>query len=239
MADDNRKQVWRPERVAVIGLGRFGASTAYTLNDLGYEVLAIDLDERKIADAASNVALAAQGDGTDEDLLRSLQVDQTDVVIVAQASNLEASVLTTLILKQRLEIPWVVAKATSGVHGELLERLGADRVIFPELDAGVRLAHSLAVRHISDYISLSETTGVAKLTAPAHFIGRSLSELDLEQHYNLNLLLIKRGQRLITVPNYKEVIQVDDELLLVGPDRDMANFTEHGAIEGVEAPARA
>src|SRR5690606_27902524 len=149
-------------------------------------------------------------------------------VIVAQASNLESSVLTTLILKQRLQVPWVVAKAKSAMHGELLQRLGADRVIFPERDAGSRLAHSLAVRHITDYISLSQTTGVAKLTPAAPFVGHSLEELYLEQHYNLNLLLPKRGQRLTTVPGYKDVIEACDEFLLVRPPRDMAAFTEHG-----------
>jgi trk system potassium uptake protein len=226
----NGRRAWRPERVAIIGLGRFGRSTAFTLNDLGYEVTAIDMDEKSVNIAAPRVALAAQGDGTDEELLRSLQIEESDVGIVAQGSNLEASVMATLLLK-RLEVPWVVAKAKSELHGELLRRIGADRVIFPEQDAGIRLAHSLAVRHISDYISLSQNAGVAKLTAPAHFIGRSLLELDLEQHYNLNLLLIKRRQKIITVPNYREVIEEGDELLLVGPDEDMANFTERGIAD--------
>jgi trk system potassium uptake protein TrkA len=226
----NGREVWRPQRVAIIGLGRFGRSAAYTLNDLGYEVTAIDVDEKSINEVAPFVALAAVGDGTDEELLRSLQVDQSDVGIVAQGSNLEASVMTTLLLK-RLDIPWVVSKAKSELHGELLERIGADRIIFPERDAGSRLAHSLAVRHISDYISLSQNAGVAKLTAPAHFVGKSLSELDLEKHYNLNLLLIKRGQRIITVPNYREIIEYNDELLLVGPDEDMAKFTERGVAD--------
>ncbi|MFW6074947.1 MAG: potassium channel family protein [Chloroflexota bacterium] len=236
MIAGNGRRKWRPERVAVIGLGRFGRSTAYTLHELGYEVTALDLDERNVTDAAQYIALAAQGDGTDEELLRSLQIDQSDAAIVAQASNLEASVLTTLLLK-RLNVPWVVAKAKSEVHGDILTRIGANRIIFPEQDAGIRLAHSLAVRHMSDYISLSQNAGVAKLTAPAHFVGKSLLELDLEQHFNLNVLLIKRGQKIITVPNYKEVIEAGDELLLVGPDRDMAAFTER---EGTfEVPATA
>ncbi len=226
------RRAWRPERVAIIGLGRFGRSTAFTLNDLGYEVTAIDTDEKSVNLVAPRVALAAQGDGTDEELLRSLQIDQSDVGIVAQGSNLEASVMTTLLLK-RLEVPWVVSKAKSELHGELLRRIGADRIIFPEQDAGVRLAHSLAVRHISDYISLSQNAGIAKLTAPAHFIGRTLLDLDLEQHYNLNLLLIKRRQKIITVPNYREVIEEGDELLLVGPDEDMAHFTER---DGADTP---
>ncbi len=216
---------WRPERVTVIGLGRFGTATAYELASLGYEVTAIDIDERKVAEASERVALAAQGDGTDEDLLRSLHVDRSDVVIVAQGSNLEASVLATLLVK-RLGVPWVVAKANTDLHGELLGRIGADRVIYPERDAASRLAHSLAVRHISDYITLSPTSGIAKLHAPPHFVGRTLEELDIEKHYQLNLLLIKRGQKIIAVPSYRERIEEGDELVLVGPDREIAAFTE-------------
>ncbi len=228
VAGDRDRGIWNPERVVVIGLGRFGTSTAYNLHNLGYEVTAVDIDEKKVSDAANSVALAAQGDGTDEELLRQLQIDQSDVGVVAQGTNLEASVLTTLLLK-RLGIPWVVAKAKTELHGELLSRIGADRVIFPERDAGSRVAHSLAVRHISDYITLSQNAGVAKLSAPAHFVGKTLSDLDLEHHYNLNLLIIKRGQRIITVPNYSERIEAGDELVIVGPDHDMAVFTERGA----------
>lgn len=218
-------KAWRPERVAVIGLGRFGTAAANELSGLGYEVTAIDLNERKVADAAEKVALAAQGDGTDEELLRSLHIDRSDVAIVAQGENLEASVLATLLLK-RIGVPWVVGKAKTDLHGELLARIGADRVIYPERDAGNRLAHSLAVRHISDYITLSPTSGIAKLHAPAHFVGKSLEELDIDNHYQLNLLLIKRGQKIIAVPNYRERIEAGDELVLVGPDREMAVFTE-------------
>ncbi len=126
------------ERVVVIGLGRFGTSTARTLHELGFEVTAIDLGERQVAEATAFATLAAQGDGTDEELLRSLAVDRSHYGVVAQTESLEASALATLLLK-RLGVPWVVAKAGSLLHGELLRRVGADRIVFPERDAGVRL----------------------------------------------------------------------------------------------------
>lgn len=224
------------ERVAVVGLGRFGSSVAQTLHELGYEVTAVDVDEGRVADAAEWSTLAAQGDGTDEELLRSLNVDRCQVGIVGQGKNLEASVLITLILK-RLELPWVVAKAETTLHGELLKRIGADRVVFPEIDAGVRLGHSLAVRHINDYIPLSANAGVAKLTTPPALVGHTVGDLCGDDQARLNVLLIKRGRQLITVPSFGERIQADDELLIVGPDAAIEAVIEGTRPLGAEAGA--
>lgn len=217
------KRTGSPERVTVIGLGRFGTSVAKTLNELGYEVLAIDTDERTTQVASEFVTLAAQGDGTDPDLLEQLNVPESDVVVVAQGENLEASVLSTLLLK-KLKVPWVVSKAKTALHGELLKKVGADRVVFPEMDAGIRLAHSLGVRHITDYITLSNTAGVAKIEAPANLVGHSIESLMKDMEGRLNVLLIKRGNQLITVPHFQEAIRAHDELLIVGADTDIAQF---------------
>lgn len=218
------------DRITVIGLGRFGRSVARTLHELGYEVTAIDQDERRVEEASEFVELAAQGDGADEDLLRSLQVDRSAVAIVAQGSNLEKSILSTLILK-RLGIKSVIAKANNELHGEVLRRIGADRIIFPERDAGVRLAHTLAVPRIDDYISLSPTSGVAKFAAPPHFQGRTLSDVYAECGANLSVLAIKRGQHLITTPSYSERIQRGDDLIVAGSDAAIEAFVETGAVE--------
>src|SRR5690606_8648663 len=128
--------------------------------------------------------------------------------------------LTTLNLK-RINVAWVVAKARTLQHGDLLERIGADQVIYPEAEARSRLAHSIAVRHIKDYISLTQNSGVAKVTAPSHFIGHTVAELDTSNYSSLNLLLIKRGRQLLIAPSYEEKIEAGDELLLVGPDSDI------------------
>ncbi len=220
-----KDQVWRPERVAVIGLGRFGTSLARNLHDIGYEVTAIDISERRVAEVANFVSLCAQGDGTDEELLRSLHVDRSDVAVVAQGENLEASVLTTLNLK-RLNVAWVVAKARTTLHGDLLARIGADQVIYPEAEAGSRLAHSLAVRHINDYISLTQNSGVAKVTAPSHFTGHTVKELGTSNYAHLNLLLIKRRNQLLISPSFEERIEPGDELLIVGPDSELSGFMD-------------
>jgi trk system potassium uptake protein TrkA len=213
------------ERVTVIGLGRFGRSVAKTLHELGYEVTAIDLSEKLVQEASEYVTLAAQGDGTDQDLLEQLDIMHSDVAVVAQGENLEASVLATLLLK-KLKVPWVVAKAKTTLHGELLRKVGADRIVFPEMDAGIRLGHSLGVRHISDYISLSPSAGVARIEAPANMVGHSIEALTEGQQGKLNVLLIKRGHQLITIPHYQEIIRAHDELVIVGADVDIERFVE-------------
>ena len=228
------KQSGTPERVTVIGLGRFGTSVAKTLSELGYEVLAIDIDERTTQEASEYVTLAAQGDGTDPDLLEQLNVPESDVFVVAQGENLEASVLSTLLLK-KLKVPWVVSKAKTTLHGELLKKVGADRVVFPEMDAGIRLAHSLGVRHITDYITLSNSAGVAKIEAPANLVGHSIESLMKDMEGRINVLLIKRGNQLITVPHFQESIRAHDELVIVGADIDIAQFVGNNPSPGGSA----
>lgn len=232
MAEVSRKGNAR-ERVAVIGLGRFGTSLARTLHELGYEVTAIDRDEKQIQDAADFVTLAAQGDGSDRELLLQLNIEESDVGVVAQGESLEGSVLSTLLLK-KLGVPWVVAKAKSILHGELLRKVGADRVVFPELDAGVRLAHSLGVRNVSDYISLSSTAGIAKLRVSDNLVGHTLGEIIESHKSRLNILVIKRGSDLITVPHFKEVIQARDELIVIGADPDIEALEERDPGAGTD-----
>jgi trk system potassium uptake protein len=211
------------DRVVVIGLGRFGASLARTLAQIGYEVIAIDRSDRLVAELADDVTLAAQGDGTDEELLRSVGVERCRYGIVTPGENLEASVLGTFVLKQ-LGVPWIVAKALSPLHGALLYRVGADRVVSPEVDAGVDLAHTLSVRHVNDYIPLSAASGVAKLVAPARFVNRSLSELCDPFVGHLDVLLIQRGESVIAHPTMGERVRAGDELLIVGTDPAIDRF---------------
>lgn len=225
MANRENGKAGTGERVVVIGLGRFGTSLARTLHALGYEVTGIDTVEKRVAAAADFVTMAVQGDGGDEALLRSLAVDRSDYGVVAQTENVETSALAAMILK-RLGVGWVVAKAANDLHAELLRRVGADRVVFPEQDAGLRLGHSLSVRYINDYIPLSPFTGVAKLRAPAHFVGCSLGELCAPHAGRLDVLLIQRGREVITAPAPEDRIAAGDELLVVGADPTIDAFAE-------------
>ncbi len=211
------------ERVTVIGLGRFGSSLVRNLYEIGYDVIAIDVDQNAV-NAVQNVALVAvRTNGTDETALTDLEVDKSDVAIVAQGENLEASILTALILK-RIGVPWVIAKAKTDLHGELLSRIGADQVVFPEKDAGRRLAHSLGARVVSDYITLSANVGIAKLLAPEKFIGKSVGDLVGYRQQTINVLVIKRGNNLINLPSFQETIRQGDELVIVGADKAIHAF---------------
>jgi trk system potassium uptake protein len=227
-----RRRTEDTQQVVIVGLGRFGRSVASTLHSLGYGVMAIDIDEKSVAEMADKVSLAAQGDGSSEELLRSLNADRSQVGIVAQGRNLEANLLSTLTLK-RIGVPWVVAKATSDLHGELLRRIGADRIVFPERDEGVRLAHALAVPSITDYISLSPSSGVAKFPAPSHFVGKSLSELHAATNAKMTVFLIKRENTIISNPSFTEQIVAGDELVVAGPDDAIEAFVE-AAPAGLE-----
>jgi trk system potassium uptake protein TrkA len=121
-------------RVAIIGLGRFGSSVARTCFELGYDVTAIDINERRISEAADYATLAAQADGADEEALLSLGVGRSQVGVVGQGQNIEASISCALVLK-RIGVPWVIAKAETEIHGEILRKVGADRIVFPEFEA--------------------------------------------------------------------------------------------------------
>lgn len=211
------------ERVTVIGLGRFGSSMVRHLYEIGYDVIAIDINQDHVDAVQRDALLAVRADGTDEQALIDLEVDKSDVAIVAQGENLEASILTTLMLK-RIGVPWVISKAKTDLHGELLSKVGADQVVFPEKDAGRRLAHSLGARVVSDYITLSPNAGIAKLKAPDRFAGATIGDLVGYRSQTINVLVIKRGNNLINLPSFQEVIREGDELVVVGADKAINAF---------------
>jgi trk system potassium uptake protein len=218
----------RPEaprkRVAVIGLGRFGSSVARVCHDLGYDVTAIDILEKRVAEAADYATLAAQADGSDEEALRSLGVDRSDVGVVGQGQNVEASISCALVLK-RIGVPWVIAKAETDIHGEILWKVGADRVVFPETEAGVQVAHSLEIRHAVQYLNLTPTSGVARMRAPAYCLGGTVGQLQ-EASPGISILLIQRGNLLLPCPAHDVVMQEGDVVLVAGLDAAIDAFAD-------------
>jgi trk system potassium uptake protein len=205
------------EQVVVIGLGRFGTSVALELERLGHEVLAIDRSEDRVNEISSDVTHALELDAADEDALRSAGAPDFNTAIVAISSDAEPSIFATMVLK-RLGVRNVIAKAGSQLHGEILARVGADRVVFPERETGLRLAHSFNVPNVIDYLDVAPGFGIEKIRPPKSFVGRTLGELDLKGRLGLTPVALRRGKQVIVNPTRDERVTEGDELILIGRD---------------------
>jgi trk system potassium uptake protein TrkA len=205
------------EQVMVIGLGRFGSAVARELERLGHQVLAIDQGEQQVNDIAPHVTHALQLDAADEAALRSAGASDFDTAIVAISSDAEPSIFATMVLK-RLGVANVIAKAGSLLHGEILARVGADRVVFPERETGLRLAHSFNVPNVIDYLDVAPSFGIEKIRPPSSFVGKTLGELDLKERLGLTPVAVRRGKQVIVNPTRAERIGEGDELILIGRD---------------------
>jgi len=207
------------KQVAILGLGRFGVGLANTLLSMGYDVLAMDVDEKRVQAIAPTITRAVQADGTDEAVLKELGVDKFDVAIVAMGSDIENSVLSTILLR-KLGVRYVVARADNDLHGSILDKIGADKVIYPEREMGNRVAHGLMLTQVLDYMPVAPAYGVAKVSPPNSFIGRTLSELGLgrEGKWGIAVLMIHREREVMVTPDRMEVIRAEDTLLLSGND---------------------
>lgn len=214
------------KQFAVIGLGRFGGSVCRTLSELGHEVLAIDKSESKVSQFANLVTQAVQLDSTDESALREMGVRNFDHVIVAIGENIQASILTTLILKD-LDVPFITVKAQNDYHEKVLSKIGATKVIHPERDMGVRIAHHLISENVLEFIELSPDYSLVEVIASESMIGKSLLELNIRAKYGCNIMAIKTGEHLNISPLAEDVIQKGDLLVVIGSNKDISRFEEH------------
>lgn len=203
------------KQFAVIGLGRFGSSVARTLARMGYEVLAVDTNKDRVSAITDEVTYAVCVDAMDEQALKSLGLRNFDVVIVAIGQEVQSSILATVILKE-MGVSRVVAKAVSELHGKVLQKVGADMVVFPERDMGVRVAHALVSKNILDQISLSPDYSIIELTAPPEFVGKTLQESAMRREYGVTVLAIRRGGEIIISPGARQVIKEGDILVVLG-----------------------
>ena len=198
----------------VAGLGLFGTSVAVTLQGLGYDVYALDSDESIVQDLSMQLPYVVCGDASDKKTLQSLPLEDVDVAVVA-IGNVERNMMATMLLKE-LGIKQVVSKAINSLHGAMLSKIGADKVIFAERDMGERLAHNLISAGVMDYIELSSEISVMSLPIPTEFIGKNLIEADLRRRYDVNVVAIKRDGRTIVNPKAQEVFQPEDEIVVLG-----------------------
>ncbi len=222
---------------AVIGLGRFGWSVAKTLSEKGHQVLAVDKDEELVKEVSDFVTEAVQVDSTDEKALKTVGIMNVDVAIVGIGTNLEASVLTTLILKE-MGIQHIVARAVTDEHGKVLERVGATKVVFLERDMGSKIANSLVSPSVLEHIELSPESSIMETVPPKEFIGKSIRDLDVRARHGLNVIAVRKKEsseegpgELNVAPKADYIVKQGDLLIIIGSNEHLDRFRKKYHIE--------
>lgn len=228
---------------AVIGLGRFGSSVARTLTKEGCEVLAIDEDEERVDELSDLVTRAVQLDATDEKALRAMGIEDVDVAIVAIGEDIQASILITLLLKE-IGVKEVVAKAMYPRHGRILQKIGADRVIFPEREMGEELAQTLVSPNVLEQVELSPDHSVMEIIAPGIFVGKTIRDLQIRTKYGVNIITIKKKiphltktgeteftETINTAPKADDKIEKGDHLVVIGKDENLTKLKKLSSKE--------
>ncbi|MCY4557366.1 MAG: TrkA family potassium uptake protein [Chloroflexi bacterium] len=211
------------KQVCVIGLGRFGAKLASTLFQRDHEVLAIDQDEQRVQGMLGRVTYAVEANATNETALRDLGVSDMDVAVVALGSQIQSSIIVTMMLKS-MGLPYVIARATDTQHAEILHRVGADKVIFPEEEAAERAASLDLSPNYVEFMHITDDTGVHKLRPPEKMRGMSLRDAGLVSEsirHHVSVMVIRRGNEYIINPAEDEMIDDGDILVVVGNHEDV------------------
>lgn len=214
----------RNEQTLVIGLGRFGRAIAETLGTLGQEVLGVDASARIVQACVPGMTHVVQADATDIEALRQLGAPDFPTAVVAIGTDVQASILATYALVD-LQIPRIWAKAITSEHGAILERVGAHRVIFPERDMGIRMAHSMVGRTI-DYIELDENFVLLETTAPREALGKTLLEAGLRKRFDVTVVCVKRPGGPFTYATPETVVNAGDLLVVAGTAKRAEAFAD-------------
>lgn len=210
----------------IIGIGKFGESIATNLYKMGHDVLAVDIDEERVQHITNKVTHAVQADATEEGTLEALGVKHFDGAVITIGESVQASILITLLCKE-LGIRHVLAKAQNELHAKVLYKIGADRVVFPERDMGLRVAHSLVSTSFLDYIELTPDYSIVELKAAKDWQGKSLKDLNIRAKYGINIMAIKQDDKVVVSPAADDTIQRDDVLVVIGKARDINRFQEN------------
>ncbi|MFC1951176.1 potassium channel family protein [Chloroflexota bacterium] len=210
------------KQIAVIGLGQFGGSLARALFNMKHDVLAIDSDEKRVQNIIVDITHAVQADATDESVLTELGIKNFDIAIVAMGESIQDNVLTTVLLK-KLGVPYIIARAENNLHQTILEKIGADKVIFVERDMGERVAQSLDIKNELDSISVVPGYLVARIEAFEQIVGRSLSDLELGRGgvWDIVVLVVQSGRELVFSPPLIHAVKKGDVLVIAGKDEQI------------------
>ncbi|WP_261134426.1 TrkA family potassium uptake protein [Bacillus sp. Marseille-Q3570] len=218
---------FKNKQFAVLGLGRFGGSLVKEFHRLGVDVLAVDIDSDKVSKHSELATHIVEVDTVDENSMETLGIRNFDYVIVALGDNLQASILTTLHLKEQgVKNVWV--KAQNEYHHKVLEKIGADRIIHPERDMAIRVAHHIVSEKIIDYIELSKEHSIIEVVATKKVADRSLLQLNTRARYGCTISAIRSGKKIKVAPSAEEIILKDDILVLIGHNKDLIRFEEEG-----------
>lgn len=206
----------------VIGLGRFGSALAKELFRLGHEVVVIDKDQDAVTKISDSVTYALTADAKDESVLKSVGVRNFDCAIVAFSNSPQDSIFIALMLKE-IGAKYVIAKGRDELHIKVLNKIGVDKVVFPENDIGERLAQLLTSSNLVDYIEITDEYSIIEITAPARWEGQSIRSLDVRAKYGLNILVIKRadGRAINVAPSPEYIISRGDILVVIGSNEDI------------------
>ncbi|HBG7380823.1 TPA: TrkA family potassium uptake protein [Clostridioides difficile] len=208
----------------VIGCGRFGSSVASTMHLLGHQVMAIDKNEDSVQSISDKVTHSLIVDVTDEQALRSLGLGNFDVAVVAIGSDIRASIMATLIAKE-MGVELIICKAKDELQAKVLYKIGADRVVFPERDMGVRVAHNLVSDNILDHIELDPEYSIVEIVTPNSWVGKTLIELELRARYEITVLAIKTGKNINVTPSPDEELTAGSILVIIGQNTSITAIT--------------
>ena len=208
---------------AVFGLGRYGIAVARELVSNGVEVIAVDTDKRIVNAAAAELSICKCADVTDPDVIRQLGISNVDVVIIAMANNLEASVMAVTLCKE-IGVKTVIAKAANEMHQKILNRVGADKVVFPENESGIRLAKNLLSSGFVDMVSLSKNVSMIELDVKPEWVGRNLIELNLRKKYSINVVAVRTGDVVSVDIDPHAPLKEDDNLIVIANPEKLAKL---------------
>ena len=209
------------KQYAVIGLGRFGLTVCEELHQYGSQVLAIDINEERVKKATDFVSTAIVANCANEETISELKLDEYDMVMVAIGSDINASILTTLVLKEAgVKTVWV--KANDKFHAKILTKIGADHIILPERDMGIRVARKMLDRRVFDFHLLGSGLAITEIVIGGANMGKSLGQLDFCQMSEVKILAIKRGPEIMTAPEHSKELEIGDILIIVGPEAKVA-----------------
>lgn len=208
---------------AVFGLGRYGIAVARELVSHGVEVIAVDHDEKIVNAAADDLPICKCADITDAEVIRQLGISNVDVVIIAMANSLEASVMAVTLCKE-IGVKTVIAKSANEMHQKILTRVGADKVVFPENESGIRLAKNLLSSGFVDMVSLAKNVSMIELELKPDWVEKNLVELNLRKKYSINVVAVRRGEMVSVDIDPYERLQAEDKLIVIANTQKLSGL---------------